>query len=1249
MRDILTVLAAALILVLAAALVVPPFVTWEAYRGAIDDALGQAAGTEVRTEGAIAIRLLPSPRVRVDQLQLGRDESDAASLSARAIEAEIALIPLLSGDVRFTRTRMERAEVRVPTTSEGGWALALNPTAARRDWAFEDVAVAQLALTTIRPVTGRTDQFVAEGVQIGADRLTGPWRVEGRAAGVPFRLISGELAADQSLQVKLTGGGDAHPRFEIDARVALATGPSPTPGLQGTARILSGPPAQVASAGLPIPIVIQTSFKSANGVIVLDPLAIEAGEGGPGLRLAGSGALAPDQPRLSLRLEGRRVDLDAFLLSPGGQEVLERLGRGSLAGLPLSLDLDVALNSIALGQDELTNFVLRASVADGRAELRRLEVVAPGQTRISLEGEAALTALGAASGRASIASASADRFLRYLSRLGLAATPPAALEGQALDIAADVSLASPVTSFRNLRVRLGESTLTGSARHTAPVGPSRGRLEAQLALNNLDLTQLPQLGSVFEATQNLDVSLILDAREIRHGSRGRAGRATARIASEGSTLIVDSLDIVDLAGANARVSGRIAPDGSGRITGRATAQRAAPLVDLLGSLWMGSASRLVPPFLREGELDLNVAAERTGSGGTSPLRMTAKGRAAGGEFEADVLAVGGAAEVVSVQLATDAVARWLERPDVAALRRPARIDLKGVRGAGARFDLTLAGEAGGVRIVTVKPFTLGPDEMVEGGEADLTSEDMTPFLALLGDGAGVAAPVPAQLRVALGRERDGTLVTTKGRVGGGDVDGRFVARSRADIAGTLALDRLSVPWLASAFALNAPPDPRAGSWSTTRFGQGRQLVAGAQIAVKARELQFGRGLTGAEAAFALGLTPESLTVRQLRAGLGGGRLTGGFALSRQGSQASLNGEGTIDGVALRALAGGTPIEARLSGELRFGASGETVAALVSNLSGAGEMRLAEVSVPNADPGALERALPRALQESDPLAVRRLEALVGEELARGPLRASVAAPASMVGGVLRLTPVRANAGAGAWQGTVGFDLKTFALDARGSLTARAGPKGWSGAPPSMGLAWRGPLAAPGREIDVGPLTSGLAAIVLQRELEKIEAFEAEANERARLNGRREMERQRERDRIAAEETARRAAEEALRRAAAEEAARRASEEAARRAAEEAARQARLREEAERQARIRAQQEAERQARLREQQELERQVRARAEADRQARLQQEAERQARLREQQEGERRLLREQFDRALGQAAPEERVAPPSPVVRPGG
>jgi hypothetical protein len=1197
LRDILTFIAGLLILVLAAALVVPPFVEWERHRERIDLALTQAAGTPVKAEGRIEVRLLPSPRVRIDQVRLGAGRADAPSLLATFLKAEVSLTGLVRGDVRFTETRIGRADIRVPTAPDGSWRLppdAVSGEALRRGWAFEDLRVQQLLVTTVTPTTGRTDQFFAENVRIEGQSLAGPWRVDGTTGGVPFRLATGELAPDRSLAVKLAGGGDIHPRFDIDAKIVLA-GPEEggTPGVSGTAKLLFGPPAQIAAAGIPVPVAIQTSFKTGAGSIELDPVSIEAGEGGTTLRLAGAGLVRVDDPRLSLKLEGKRLVFDGFILSASGQAFKERMGSWSLPPITAPIDLDLSLNSIGLAQEELSNFTLRASLRSGRAEIERLEFMAPGQTRVAAQGEIGLTTEGGGSGRLAVATPATDRFLRYLAKLDIPIPFARAIEAQPMEAAADLSFAPPVASFRNLRVKLGEASVTGAARFTAPEGQSRGRLEAQVGIQGLDLAQLPQIGSVFETTRNLDLGFILDARGVRHGGREGAGRISARILSDGTSLFVETLEIVDLAGANARVSGRIAPDGSGKISGKVTAKRAAPLVDLLGSVWVGGVSRLVPHFLREGDLDLEVTAERASDDprATAPrLRTSVKGGAAGGLFEAEAVAADGLTESLTVHLATENTGVWVDKPNVPILRRPSRLELKGVRVASGLFNVTAEGEVGGVRVHTTRPFALGSgDEVVDSGEAALSTRDVTPFLVLLGDGAGVDPPLPVEVRVTLGRERDASLFAVSGRIAEGAVQARLAARSRADVTGTIAVDRLSMPWLVAALALNAAPDPRATLWSTARFGRSGRLIHGGQVSIQAKAIELGRGHRGSNGAFTFAITPEGIAIRDFATDLAEGRLKGALAITRQGSLASFVGEGTVENASLEAVLGPSPFAARLSGSLRFGASGETVAGAVGNLAGAGEIRLTDLRAPNAEPGALARALPRALADNDPLAARRLEAILGEELGKGLLRApAVAGPFTMVGGVMRMSPFAADPGPAIWQGAVAVDLKTLSLDARGTLTSRTAPKGWSGTPPYIGLSWRGPMASPAREIDVGPLTNGLASIVLQRELERIEAFEMEANERARLNGRRGMDQMRERDRLAAEEAARQA---------------RIREE---QAAAEGARQARLREEAERQARLR-ELETERQARIREQRE----------AERQARLREEAERQARFRQQQEHE--------------------------------
>ena len=198
MRDLLTALAGAVILLLVAALAVPPFVAWEGYRGLLDRTITRSLGVEAHTEGRIGLRLLPSPRLKLDRLRLGpgateKPGGEKPGLDLHWVRAEVALAPLLKGEVRFTETRIGRAEVKLPVSEgEGVLVPAEGWPAATRDLAIEDLSIRQFVLTTQVPATGRTEQFYAEALQVSAPALLGPWRVEGTSRGVPFRIATGE-------------------------------------------------------------------------------------------------------------------------------------------------------------------------------------------------------------------------------------------------------------------------------------------------------------------------------------------------------------------------------------------------------------------------------------------------------------------------------------------------------------------------------------------------------------------------------------------------------------------------------------------------------------------------------------------------------------------------------------------------------------------------------------------------------------------------------------------------------------------------------------------------------------------------------------------------------------------------------------------------------------------------------------------------------------------------------------------------
>ena len=400
--------------------------------------------------------------------------------------------------------------------------------------------------------------------------------------------------------------------------------------------------------------------------------------------------------------------------------------------------------------------------------------------------------------------------------------------------------------------------------------------------------------------------------------------------------------------------------------------------------------------------------------------------------------------------------------------------------------------------------------MVDSGEAEISTADITPFLQLLGDGAGVASPVPANGRVTLGRERGATLLDITGKVANNNVQARLVAASRSEIGGEVSLERVSLPWLVAALSLNMPGDAGATAiWSTARFGQSGRLVTGGQVTFRVGSVELGRGLQASRASFVVEAKSDGISMRNFDATLGSGRITGGTTITRQGAVATIVGEGALERVPLWTLAGSTPFEAVLPGPLKFGAAGSSPPELVANLGGAGDWQVTNLRIPAADPAVFERALKRALAENEPLVEGKSEAILGMELGRAPFNAApIKTSAALVGGILRLSPFVAESGAATWQGAVTFDLKTLQLDARGALTAKTSPPEWVGAPPSVGLNWQGSLTAPVRQIDAGPFRNGLAAIVLKRELEKIEAFERAAAERQRqIDAQREAERQR----------------------------------------------------------------------------------------------------------------------------------------------
>ncbi|WP_029029320.1 hypothetical protein [Salinarimonas rosea] len=1195
MRDILTALAGLVIVLLTAALVAPPLIDWDLRRGEVERALSRAAGATIRTEGPLDVRLLPSPRLSVGRLSIGGADRGAASLAAVDVVAEIELAPLLRGEVRFSSGRAAAAAIRVPTRGDEGLRLpaAFAPgTEGGARFAFDDLRADTLAVVAVSPEGEERRWLDIADVRLSADALGGPYRIDGVAEDLPFRLATGRFDVERVMAMRFQAGEDGPVRFDAQGALALA----PSGGGFWTAT-LSGEGRMIVAAAEPdaAPLVIETAFATAGRGVSLGELSIEAGDAGSGTRLEGEGFVALDDPRLSLDLATRRLVAERVIDSPLGA-ALAAAADGRL-GLPV--DLDLAADSVALLDEEISSLAVSLTTAGDRLLVRSAAAVLPGDARARFSGEVGLDGPPSADGRASLVTQDGARLARFLRRSGVEGPLVDLLDGQPLDVAADVVWRDDLVALSSLRLAAGDTALTGTVRWDAEGPGGRPALSAQIAADGLDVARLPQLSALSDLPRALDVDLVLDAEDVRFEGAEGAGRIRARLRSEGEGIEIETLEISDLAGAEVSVSGRIGEDGAGRIEGRLAAVEAEPLIALLGRVAFGEAMALIPGFLREGALDVALTVERLAEArgaAAGGLRTAIEGTAAGGPIAARWLTLDGRTERLELELSTADVAGWLGAEGGAAVAEtiagePALVALTLGRSGPDRFVARVTADVAGLRLDTSRPLVLDAIDFAPiGGEVDLVAQDLRPAFALLGGRIVAEAPVPATLRASIRREGVETLLEAGGNI----------AETSVRIDATLPPDgppraeirtaRLSLPWLVEALALGDVLEGRDATWSREAFAALARPLERGSATVIVPQLSLGRGYVAEGARFDVALERDGIAITGLEGALADGRIAADLTLSRPAAErASIVGEASLADLALSQLAPDLAVEGRLTGTIGFGGSGGSIAEVVGALAGEGQMTITDVVVPGADPSAIGRGLDRALAEEDPLGGRRIDTYVSAALDEGPLRVdAVEAPVTLVSGVLGLSPVRAEAAGGDFEGAVALDLRALTLEIRGFLRGKDSPQGWEGPAPMIGVTLAGPIGDLARTVDVGPLTNGIAAIVLQRELARIEAFEREASERQRrIDEARMLELRRERaeewrveaerrrreeirERGAAEEArrdaelrslealtqerARQAAEAEERRRLAEEDARRAADEEARRVAEEEARRA-----------------------------------------------------------------------------------------------
>jgi hypothetical protein len=585
LRAALTALAVLLILALTVALVGPYFVDWNKQRGAVEAQLSRVLGQPVTIRGSINLRLLPTPYLKLGQVEVA-DGKSGAFFSCEALTLELGLTSLARGQFRFTQASLDRPTIALRLGPQREISLPrLHLAASSESIALEKVTIRDGAVN-IAQAAGQT-RLAGIDLEAEADSLSGPFKGSGEAAGpggarTAFRFATGAVEDGQLPLKASVESGLEGARGEFDGALAFAPA-SPASGV--VALSYSGEATfagQVETPGAPTPWRAAGTLKADLRHASFSDLNVRIGPEDRALSADGSAEVKFETaPQVDVTLAAKQLNLDSLLRSEGSDsappaEAYEGLSRILAAvrfegGPPIGVSLGLQTPAVVLGGDTIADVSVTASGSPGSPLNISLEASPPGRSHIRATGAVDLGPALGFKGRVEAQTEEAQRLREWLGSGApeLAARLAAVsdfLPYQDASVAGDMDFSQVGLVARNLNLSLERSSFGGTAAFTRAIGSQRGRMFLDLQSDAVDLDAFPSLAASRQLFGDIDLSVTLNARAIRIARLGEAdlqgGALALRLSKQGDDFRLDRLTIGSLGGASIEASG--ANDKSGR-------------------------------------------------------------------------------------------------------------------------------------------------------------------------------------------------------------------------------------------------------------------------------------------------------------------------------------------------------------------------------------------------------------------------------------------------------------------------------------------------------------------------------------------------------------------------------------------------------------------------------------------------------------------------------------------------------------
>jgi uncharacterized protein involved in outer membrane biogenesis len=1112
----------AIILALVTALVGPLFVDWGSQRDWFQAEVGRLTGLEVRVTGPIDVRLLPTPTLTLQQIELGRP-GDPAKTRARALRIEFALGDLVHGTWRAPDMTLQGPELTLGLDASGRlvWSaptIGLDPDAV----SIEHLEIADGRATFTDAASGARlvlDQLEFTGQVrslLGPVKGEGSFSIEGQH--YPFRLAVSRPGDDGGVKVRLNVDPIDHPRtIDLDGSILVEQGrPSFEGSLQFTRPVGRGPD------GIIEPWRV-TSHVRANGTAaVLEQVEFQYGPEERAIRLKGDARLAfSAKPELSANLSAPQIDLDRILGLPEAAGRLPLAAIKSLAEtfvraprLPVAVRLSINVETATLAGAMLQR-VGGDLKSDGDSwDIEKLELRAPGRSQVTFSGRLGTSPGGVAlNGSTRIDSADPRVLVGWLADRGNGQAAPSG----ALHLNSDIALSGGKIAFDRLQADLDRMKIEGRLDYAWPDGDHPAKLNAALRAGELDIDRAQSLVASLgepldwprEGTLAIDIARAtiagVDAKDVAIKMRRDSG-----------VLDIERFAVGDIGGAKLAVGGRIdtheaAPRGN--MTLDLDARSLDGVAALVGKFSGPAAERIRRTASRSVPVKLHtsLALDRdAAAGGSSLAKLRLQGTA--GVLRLDLQGDAGGVTLGSTDLARFGSTRMRLTGLIDASDGGALVDLLGldrlvtVNQRWGRLTLELNGPLDGEVAVSGQLLAGGLDVSAKGTVHPSGGTGPTGQIALRASAANVA-----QLRSATTQPPWSTLTTRlmladnavtladlNGSLAGVEIKGELgIAMTEPmRMNGDITIAAVDLPTVIGA-AIGFPHQSGAGAWPAEPFEAGLLGGLSGRITVKAGQVALTSKLTARDLRAVLDFNTLQLAVANIDGALAGGRVGGDFGFER--GDDGITGRGHLkfaDVDAAESLGGGAraPLSGKLTADLDLAGSGRSPIALIGSLKGEGTFALRDGSVARLDPAAFD-VVTRAVDQGLPIDATRIGTRMDAALAVSALSVTLAEgsiAASM--GQLRLVDPVVHA-KGAELALVGsIDLTQSVIDARLSLSGPKADDPSANVHPDISVSLKGPIEAPKRTLEVAALANWLALRALDQKARRVEALEQAARER-----------------------------------------------------------------------------------------------------------------------------------------------------------